>query len=43
MATSISDIGGEIGLSEAQIVGTALLNMAVATTLVGALTWLVGE
>jgi hypothetical protein len=43
MATSVSEIGQEEGLSEAEIVGTALLTLTVATTLVGILTWLVGE
>lgn len=43
MATGVAEIGQEVGLSEAEIVGTALLTLTVATTLVGILTWLVGE
>lgn len=43
MATSIAEIGGEVGLTGAEIVGTAMLTLTVATTLVGILTWLVGE
>jgi SulP family sulfate permease len=43
MATSIADIGREEGLADSVVVGTALLNMAVATLLVGLLTWVVGE
>lgn len=43
MATSVVEIGDEVGLSEAEIVGTAMLTLTVATTLVGILTWLVGE
>lgn len=42
MATSIVEIGQEVGLKEAEVVGTAMLTLTVATTLVGILTYLVG-
>jgi uncharacterized membrane protein len=42
MATGVAEIGREIGLSDAEIVGTAMLTLTVATTLVGIMTWLVG-
>lgn len=43
MATGVAEIGQEIGLSDGEIVGTAMLTLTVATTVVGILTWLVGE
>lgn len=43
MATSVAEIGQEVGLKDIEVVGTAMLTLTVATTLVGILTWLVGE
>lgn len=43
MATSIAEIGQEVGLNDAEVVGTAMLTLTVATTLVGILTWCVGK
>eukprot|EP00879_Flechtneria_rotunda_P026975 GHRR01028828.1.p1 GENE.GHRR01028828.1~~GHRR01028828.1.p1 ORF type:complete len:515 (+),score=170.87 GHRR01028828.1:54-1547(+) len=43
MATSVADTGREIGLSSAEIVGTALLTLTVATAAVGVLTMLVAK
>lgn len=43
MATGIAEIGMAKGMEDAEIVGTAMLTLTVATTLVGILTWLVGE
>jgi hypothetical protein len=43
MATSCAEIGQEVGLNTAEVVGTAMLTLTVATTLVGIMTWLVGE
>lgn len=43
MATSVAEIGQGMGLSEAEMVGTAMLTLTVATFVVGVMTWLVGE
>ena len=43
MSTGVAEIGREVGLSTAEVVGTAMLTLTLATTLVGILTWLVGE
>ena len=43
MATGVAEIGQSKGMEDAEIVGTAMLTLTVATTLVGILTWLVGE
>jgi hypothetical protein len=43
MATSVVEIGQDVGLSEAEVVGTAMLTLTVATFVVGVMTWLVGE
>jgi hypothetical protein len=43
MATGVAEIGTSVGLSEAEMVGTAMLTLTVATFVVGVMTWLVGE
>jgi hypothetical protein len=43
MATGVAEIGREVGMNSAEIVGTALLTLTVATFVVGLLTSLVGE
>jgi SulP family sulfate permease len=43
MATGVAELGVSKGMETAEIVGTAMLTLTVATTLVGVCTWLVGE
>lgn len=43
MATGIAEIGAEVGLGTAEVLGTALLTLTIATVVVGAMTMLVGE
>lgn len=43
MATGIAQIGSEVGLGTAEVVGTALLTLTMAAAVVGAMTMLVGE